>query len=58
MAVTVDEVTADVSPRDTGARATPCAQPQAKQQLPCADRRHLREQLDYIHERAARVKAD
>jgi hypothetical protein len=58
MAVTVDEVTAEVSPPPDAAPATQGSAPHANTPRPCEDRRQLQHQLEQLRQRAARVRAD
>jgi hypothetical protein len=55
MAVTIDEVTADVAPAETSTRAEPRGERQPPR--PSELRRH-REQIERLQQRADRVKAD
>ena len=58
MPVTVDEVTAEVGPPPDAAPDTQGAPAQAAAPRPDEERRKLKQQLESLHQRASRVRAD
>lgn len=58
MPFTIDEVTAEVSPPPDRAASTAGASPGPQTPSPYADQRKVGEQLQHLHQRTARVRAD